>query len=220
MMDVAIAQKRPPVPRRKRAGQDPAKRRQIIEGAYRVFLEQGFDAASMNDITREAGVSKGTIYVYFDNKLDLFEALIEDERQAYTAGLAGLLSPDAEPVEALTAYGLAMLKLVTRRDVVRAQRAVIAMSERLPDLGRRFHQAGPEHTRALVARYLEQAQLTSGPAARDPKLAAQLFVDMCAGHSSRERLYGKEEDGISDKEARRIVSMAVGMVLGATSARA
>jgi AcrR family transcriptional regulator len=219
-MDAAIVEKRSPVTRRKRAGQDPAKRRQIIEGAYRVFLEQGFDAASMNDITREAGVSKGTIYVYFDNKLDLFEALIEDQRQVYTMGLAGLLSPQTPPAEALTAYGLAMLKMVTRRDVVRAQRAVIAMSERLPELGRRFHQAGPEHTRALVARYLEQANLTPGPAAKDPKLAAQLFVDMCASFSSRERLYGKDEDGISDKAAKRIVAMAVEMTLGATEARA
>jgi AcrR family transcriptional regulator len=50
------------------AGQDPAKRSQIIDGARRVFIEKGFEAASMNDITREAGVSKGTIYVYFANK--------------------------------------------------------------------------------------------------------------------------------------------------------
>jgi len=213
-MDAAMLEERSPTPRRKRAGQNPAKRRQIIEGAYRVFLEQGFDAASMNDITREAGVSKGTIYVYFDNKLDLFEALIDDGRQAYTAGLAGLLSPDTPPAQALAAYGLAMLKLVTRRDVVRAQRSVISMSERLPDLGRRFHQAGPELTRALVARFLEQAKLKSGPAAKDPNLAAQLFVDMCVGYSSRERLYGKDEDGISDEAARRIVAMAVEMVLG------
>ena len=62
------------------AGQDPAKRQQIIEGARRVFIDMGFDAASMNDITREAGVSKGTIYVYFANKEELFEALIEEER--------------------------------------------------------------------------------------------------------------------------------------------
>src|SRR5690349_16872873 len=53
------------------AGQDPAKREQILEGARRVFIEMGFDAASMNDITRAAGVSKGTIYVYFANKEEL-----------------------------------------------------------------------------------------------------------------------------------------------------
>ena len=64
------------------AGQDPAKRSQIIDGARRVFIDMGFEAASMNDITREAGVSKGTIYVYFANKEELFEALIEEERGA------------------------------------------------------------------------------------------------------------------------------------------
>ena len=43
-----------------------AKRRQIMEGARTVFLAAGFDGASMNDIARVAGVSKGTLYVYFD----------------------------------------------------------------------------------------------------------------------------------------------------------
>ena len=41
------------------AGEDPAKRAQILEGARQVFMNVGFDAASMNDITRAAGVSKG-----------------------------------------------------------------------------------------------------------------------------------------------------------------
>src|ERR1041385_1210250 len=58
---------------------ESAKRRQIIEGARAVFLAQGFDAASMNDIARRAGVSKGTLYVYFRNKEELFEAIAEEE---------------------------------------------------------------------------------------------------------------------------------------------
>ena len=45
------------------ADEDGAKRRQIIEGARRVFLAQGFDAASMGEIARAAGVSKGTLCV-------------------------------------------------------------------------------------------------------------------------------------------------------------
>ena len=58
---------------------DSAKRRQIVEGARAVFLTQGFDAASMNDIARKAGVSKGTLYVYFRNKEELFEAIAEEQ---------------------------------------------------------------------------------------------------------------------------------------------
>ena len=58
---------------------DSAKRRQIIEGARAVFLAQGFDAASMSDIARKAGVSKGTLYVYFKSKEELFEAITEEQ---------------------------------------------------------------------------------------------------------------------------------------------
>ena len=56
-----------------------AKRRQIMDGARTVFLSAGFDGASMNDIAREAGVSKGTLYAYFTSKDDLFEAIIRGE---------------------------------------------------------------------------------------------------------------------------------------------
>ena len=56
-----------------------AKRRQIMDGARTVFLSAGFDGASMNDIARAAGVSKGTLYAYFASKDDLFEAIIRGE---------------------------------------------------------------------------------------------------------------------------------------------
>ena len=56
-----------------------AKRRQIVEGARQVFLSAGFDGASMNDIARTAGVSKGTLYAYFSSKDELFEAIIRGE---------------------------------------------------------------------------------------------------------------------------------------------
>jgi AcrR family transcriptional regulator len=55
-----------------------AKRRQIMDGAREVFLAQGFDAASMGEIARKARVSKGTLYVYFDSKEQLFEAIAHE----------------------------------------------------------------------------------------------------------------------------------------------
>ena len=58
-----------------------AKRRQVMEGARTIFLSEGFDGASMNDIARAAGVSKGTLYAYFDSKEQLFEALIREGKK-------------------------------------------------------------------------------------------------------------------------------------------
>src|SRR5215203_1413969 len=59
--------------------EDSSKRRQILDGARKVFMDLGFDGASMNEIARAAGVSKGALYVYFADKSRLFEAIVEDE---------------------------------------------------------------------------------------------------------------------------------------------
>ena len=61
------------------AEEDSSKRRQILDGARKVFMDLGFDGASMNEIARSAGVSKGTLYVYFADKNRLFEAIVEQE---------------------------------------------------------------------------------------------------------------------------------------------
>jgi AcrR family transcriptional regulator len=70
-VDLDVAEKETPAPVQR---EDSAKRRQIMDGARKVFLAEGFDAASMGEIARKAGVSKGTLYVYFDSKERLFEA--------------------------------------------------------------------------------------------------------------------------------------------------
>jgi AcrR family transcriptional regulator len=71
--------------RRKMAGKDtrkketPEKRReQILKAALDVFIENGYDAATMPEIAKAAGVAAGTIYLYFPSKRELFVAVIKD----------------------------------------------------------------------------------------------------------------------------------------------
>src|ERR1700722_14591441 len=80
------------------AADDSAKRRQIVEGARSIFLANGFDAASMNDIARASGVSKGTLYVYFTNKEQLFEAIVHAECLVHAEGVLEL-DPNNHDVE-------------------------------------------------------------------------------------------------------------------------
>mgnify|MGYP001600735167 FL=1 len=103
-----------------------AKRRQIIEGATQVFLAQGFDAASMNDIARAAGVSKGTLYVYFENKEELFEAIVEEECDAQAEGIFDLDPNDHDVGATLTRLGVAYVKFLCRPEKASAIRTVIA----------------------------------------------------------------------------------------------
>ena len=69
------------------AGTDPLKRQQILDGAGRVFSTLGFDAASMSDVAREAEVSKATLYVYFENKEQLFTRICAERRDRNIAEL-------------------------------------------------------------------------------------------------------------------------------------
>src|ERR1043165_9423332 len=66
------------IPAAHSAEEDSAKRRQILDGAHKVFMDLGFDGASMGEIARVAGVSKGTLYVYFTDKSQLFGAVVEE----------------------------------------------------------------------------------------------------------------------------------------------
>src|SRR5215510_14134127 len=81
------------------AGTDPQKRRQILEGAGRVFSTLGFDAASMNDVAREAQVSKATLYVYFQDKEHLFTAICAEHRDRNIAEKIALLDVNQPVVE-------------------------------------------------------------------------------------------------------------------------
>ena len=117
----------------------------------------GFDAASMNDITREAGVSKGTIYVYFANKEELFEALIEEERCAIFNDLYEALERAGDVRDTLIRFGMALVTKITSDKVTRAQRTVIGICERIPELGARFYERGPKRGHAKLMAFLNAA---------------------------------------------------------------
>src|SRR5690349_14271324 len=91
-------------------GMEKAKRRQILEGARQVFLARGFDGASMGEIAKVAGVSKGTLYVYFDSKESLFEALTIEEKQGLAEVLFKLDAEDPDVRTVLTNLGHSYLR--------------------------------------------------------------------------------------------------------------
>lgn len=154
-----------------------AKRRQIIDGARGVFLAQGFDAASMNDIARAAGVSKGTLYVYFQNKEELFEAIVEQECDAQAEGIFNLDPHDHDVGSVLTRLGIAYVKFLCRPEKASAIRTVIAIADRMPEIGKRFYESGPASGIARLADYLT-AQVGAGVlAVEDCEIAAAQFME-------------------------------------------
>jgi AcrR family transcriptional regulator len=64
------------LPRARKAPEQ--RRKELVDAAGRVFMEKGYAAATVSDITREAGTAHGTFYVYFDGKEDVFDAVAYD----------------------------------------------------------------------------------------------------------------------------------------------
>lgn len=195
------------------AGQDPAKRDQILNGAYAVFSRMGFDAASMNDITREANVSKGTIYVYFQNKEELFEALIGRKCQSLFADLQTTIEGDEPVREKLYRYGSMVARLVSSDPVVQAQRIVIAVSERKPELGANFYERGPLRGKQYFTDFLQREVAKGTLVIDDVELAAYQFGELCMAGIFRPRIFGHMSREPSPEKIEKTVSAAVRIFL-------
>lgn len=165
------------------------KRRQVLDGARRVFLSAGFDGASMGEIAKAAGVSKGTLYTYFASKEALFEALILEER----AGLAEVLfrlDPDDPDVRAvLHRLGCSFLAMMVRPEHVASVRMVIGAAEKFPRIGQVFYEAGPRQGIARLGAYLERQAAAGRLVVDDAELAAQQFLDLCSATTMKRLMF-------------------------------
>src|ERR1700680_4411052 len=158
---------------------DEGKRRQIVDGARQVFMAQGFDAASMGEIARAAGVSNGTLYVYFKHKEELFEAIVGQQCRAQAEQIFNLDPEDHDVEGVLTRLGIAYAQFVCRPGGASPIRAVIAIAERMPELGRRFYETGPAFGIAQLQAYLS-AQVAAGVLeVGDCEVAAAQFMESC-----------------------------------------
>ena len=158
--------------------EDSSKRRQILDGARKVFMDLGFDGASMNEIARSAGVSKGTLYVYFADKNRLFEAIVEDE--AVEQGKVAINLDLARDVETtLREFGRIYMELLCRPGGGSWIRTVMAIAERMPDVGRRYYANVLEKAVNRLADYLRAHVGPGDLAIDDCQLAASQFMEVC-----------------------------------------
>jgi AcrR family transcriptional regulator len=191
---------------------DSAKRRQIIEGARSVFLSQGFDRASMDEIARAAGVSKGTLYVYFNNKQRLFEELIVEDRRAQAEQLVEVDHADPDIRSVLTRFGVSLCEMMQRPQTVALVRMVIAASGQFPEIGRTLYAAGPGHGISRISAYFD-AQCAAGRLSMtDTQHAAAQYLELCLCRIMKPLLFSVS--GPASRETiERNVSSAVDMIM-------
>ena len=158
--------------------EDSSKRRQILDGARKVFMDLGFDGASMGEIARAAQVSKGTLYVYFADKCALFEAILEQEALQHGQVVFNF-DPARDAETTLKDFGQAYIHLLCRPGGGSAIRTVMAIAERMPDVGRRYYLRVLDKTINRLSEYLK-AHVASGDLAIDDcDLAGSQFMELC-----------------------------------------
>lgn len=178
-----------------------SKSRKILDGARTIFLRDGFDGASMNDIAREAGVSKGTLYVYFPSKEALFEAYVRDDRRRQAEQMIPYASA-ASLHEALLTIGTAFMRQMLAPSHVAHVRTAMAAASKFPEIGNAFYEAGPDYGQRRLAAFLAGR---SDFAATDPNLAAIDFISLVQGTLLRRALFRSEQvdDGEIEDTVRR-----------------
>lgn len=194
--------------------EDSAKRRQIVDGARAIFLANGFDAASMMDIAKEAGVSKGTLYVYFKNKEELFAEIVKLQCTTHAEG-AFVLDPAEHDVEkVLTRLGTEYLNFLCSPEKAATLRIVIAIADRKPEIGKVFYETGPAFGIGRLETYLK-AQVEAGAMEIDDcHLAAAQFLDICQATLFKPVLFNFAPTP-SPAQIKHVVDSAVRMFLAA-----
>jgi len=147
-------------------------RRHILFAAKDVFLETGYERASMDTVAVRAGTSKRSLYAHFESKDKLFLAVLDFIRELY---LRRLKTPDAyagDPAEAVTLFCGRFLQLMLWEPQVRTCRLSIAEAERLPGSSNAYFDAIFASTYERLSAYL------AGQYAMDPADSAALAEDL------------------------------------------
>ena len=181
---------------------------QVIDGARAVFMREGYEGASVDQIARDAGVSKATLYSYFPDKQHLFLAVLETEC-AQQSEVELLMSAGELSVEdTLHVICKTLITFFLSNFGQDMFRVCVAEAQRFPELGRVFYDSGPKKWGRKIALYLDSPKARAVLEIEDSLLAADQLAQLCRADLMLKVLFGIEKDP-PEAEIDRIASEAV-----------
>ncbi|SDE60753.1 TetR/AcrR family transcriptional regulator [Limimaricola pyoseonensis] len=181
---------------------------QVLAGAREVFMGEGFEGASVDDIARAAGVSKATLYSYFPDKRLLFLEVARTECSERATNAMAKIDTSRPVAEVLTDAAERMVAFYTSEFGLRMFRVFVAESARFPDIGRAFHRSGPEMARGHMVGYLEEAAARGEVEIEDFALAADQFHELCRADLFYRAIFNVTQD-FTPEECQRVTRGAV-----------
>jgi TetR/AcrR family transcriptional repressor of mexJK operon len=190
--------------------------RALLETAFRLFLEKGWDGVSVEEIARESGVAKGFIYARYADKAALFAGAVARlmEDAIGTLHADGPLPENVE--EGLFAFGRKLLELALRPEALACHRQFIAEAPRFPQLAQLFLERNRllDTVVEVLATYAARGTL----AIDDTRLAAEHFAILVVGVPRMlALLVGREAPTHEERRLRAAVRLFLGGCRGGAS---
>jgi len=143
----------------------------ILDAALRVFSNTGYSATTMDDIAANAGLSKPTLYQYFESKYALFTAMMLRARgpmmTQFDAGTAG------DMVSVLHKFSWKYARTILSPEFLSLARLIIGEVQRFPEIGRAYQASGPDMLLQAIIEYLDTQRSAGRLTFDDAELAAQ-----------------------------------------------
>ncbi|MFK7939298.1 MAG: TetR/AcrR family transcriptional regulator [Roseovarius sp.] len=185
---------------------------QVLDGAREIFMRDGFEGASVDDIARAAQVSKATLYSYFPDKRLLFSevARIECNKQASEA--LDMIDADAPVEDMLYQAASRVVRFFLSDFGQQVFRICVSESHRFPELGQRFYESGPQLLRQRMGDILNHYVARGDLKIEDMELATSQFGELCKSDLFVKCLCGVNCD-CTDADIERVVRGVVDMFL-------
>ncbi len=151
--------------------------RELLDAALAVFVERGFAAARLEEVAKRAGVSKGTVYLYFTGKEDLLKALVRSAIVPELENVEALAKDhDGSRRELLIKIVSAMWRAIAMSPLSGIPKLMLSEAGNFPELARFFLEEVIQRHWALMRRVMEEG-MASGEFRRLPSdLAVRIFI--------------------------------------------
>lgn len=164
---------------KKGRGREGEKFRLVLNTARSVFLEHGYDRASMDMIAHEAGVSKATVYAYFETKQQLLFKLVQEECEAVVPNLLPTVKFQIQDIEAeLRTIARNFTGIFLNNRSLEFYRLIISIVKQFPEVAMVFMEAGPTQHKAEIADFFNRAVQQGLLEIEDVNLAVKQFLGL------------------------------------------
>ncbi|PZQ44104.1 MAG: TetR family transcriptional regulator [Micavibrio aeruginosavorus] len=193
------------------------KRDEILETASKLFIENGFQSVSMDQLAAAVPVSKPTLYTHFQDKRDIFAAVLAERCELALESLRADLVSHGSPKGQIRAFGQHFLDLLLSKQALQLHKVIVAESDAFPEMARMFYETGPRRMNQLLAGYLQKANEDKLLDVPDVEMAASLFMGMIKSGLHMRCLLGVHAGEPTKAEKERVLDAAVSVFMKAYS---